>query len=225
MNYLYLFLSGYGLGFSLIIFCGGLIVRGVHIYTLSLERDRQFCDYASWSWSLKSIVAWILPLGAKGLRERPFFALAFFIFHACLLVTPLFLSAHNILLEDAFGWRLPILPDALADAMTFMVILTALFLLLRRLTRPEVRIITQWQDYALLALTVAPFVTGLLAFHQVGDTRFMTVLHMLSGEILLIVIPFSKLGHLMLFFFTRAALGSQMGARRAQGGRLGARVW
>jgi hypothetical protein len=47
----------------------------------------------------------------------------------------------------------------------------------------------------------------------------------LTGEIMLVVIPFSKLGHLILFFFTRAFIGSDMGARRAIEGRLGAQTW
>jgi hypothetical protein len=42
---------------------------------------------------------------------------------------------------------------------------------------------------------------------------------------MLVVIPFSKLGHIILFFFTRAFIGSEMGARREIEGRLGAHTW
>jgi hypothetical protein len=47
----------------------------------------------------------------------------------------------------------------------------------------------------------------------------MLILHILTAEVLLVIIPFSKLGHIILFFFTRAFIGFEMGARR------GARTW
>jgi len=47
----------------------------------------------------------------------------------------------------------------------------------------------------------------------------MLPLHIALSEILLIVIPFSKLGHMLLFFFTRAFIGFELGGRR------GARSW
>jgi hypothetical protein len=62
-------------------------------------------------------------------------------------------------------------------------------------------------------------VTGVLAFHQVGPKQMTLILHILSAEILLVIIPFSKLGHIVLFFFSRAFIGFEMGQRR------GARTW
>ena len=90
---------------------------------------------------------------------------------------------------------------------------------IRRLVRPEVRILTSVWDYTLLLLTLAPFVTGVLAYHQWGPYETILILHILFAEVLLIVIPFSKLGHIILFFFTRAFIGFEMGGRR------GARTW
>jgi len=43
------------------------------------------------------------------------------------------------------------------------------------------------------------------------------VLHVISGDILLLVFPFSRLFHMILFFFTRASLGSEFGPM-VQGG-------
>jgi len=124
-----------------------------------------------------------------------------------------------MLFEEAFGISLPALPEALADYMTIVFIIAALFLLLRRIIRPEVRILTTAWDYFLLVLTSVPFVTGFLAYHQIGPYQLTLILHILSAEILLIVIPFSKLGHLVLFFFTRAFIGFEFGERR------GAQTW
>ena len=97
--------------------------------------------------------------------------------------------------------------------------ITIIFLAIRRIVRPEVRILTETWDYVLLSLTALPFATGFFAYHQVGPYELMMILHLLTAEILLILIPFTKLAHMILFFFTRAFIGFEMGGRR------GARSW
>jgi hypothetical protein len=82
-----------------------------------------------------------------------------------------------------------------------------------------VRILTSAWDYTLLGLTALPFLTGFFAYHQFGPYKTLMIAHILSGEILLVLIPFTKLGHMVLFFFTRAFIGFEMGGRR------GARSW
>jgi nitrate reductase gamma subunit len=106
-----------------------------------------------------------------------------------------------------------------ADILTVILIGCTIFLIVRRLVRPEVRILTTLWDYTLLVLTTLPFVTGFLAYHQRGSYEVMLLLHVFFAEVLLIIIPFSKLGHIILFFFTRAFIGIEMGGRR------GARPW
>ena len=124
-----------------------------------------------------------------------------------------------MLWEEAFGLGLWSMPDVWADSLTVILIGCVIFLFIRRLVRPEVRILTTRWDYTLLVLTTLPFVTGFLAYHQWGPYDVMLLLHVFSAEILLIVIPFSKLGHIILFFFARAFIGFEMGSRR------GARPW
>ena len=59
-----------------------------------------------------------------------------------------------------------------------------------------------------------PFVTGLLARYHVGDYSFWLSLHILFGEALLILAPFTKLSHIVLFFMSRAQLGMDYGIKR-----------
>jgi nitrate reductase gamma subunit len=103
-------------------------------------------------------------------------------------------------------------PSALA--LSWLCLACGIFLLVRRLVRPEVRLLTGIWDYALLVLALLPFLTGVLAYRYWGPYEILMVLHVFSGEILLVLIPFSKLGHMVLFFFTRAFIGFEMGARR-----------
>jgi nitrate reductase gamma subunit len=121
--------------------------------------------------------------------------------------------------NEAFGLNLWSIPDVLADVMTIILIVTAIFLIIRRIWRAEVRILTGAWDYILLILTTTPFITGFLAYHQWGPYETLLILHILSAQVLLILIPFSKLSHMILFFFTRVFIGFEMGGRR------GARSW
>jgi nitrate reductase gamma subunit len=53
----------------------------------------------------------------------------------------------------------------------------------------------------------------------VGHYETVMILHLLTAHLILILIPFTKLAHMILFFFTRAFIGFEMGGRR------GARSW
>ena len=216
---MYSFLTGPALWVTFIFFIGGMTVRIVYLFNLSIEKDSVFYNHIKLSWGVKSIFYWLLPLGSVSLRSQPVFSIVLFVFHLSLLATPLFLCAHNLLWNEAFGISLWFVSDGLADAMTLVLILAGLFLFLRRVVRAEVRILTEKQDYILLFLTTLPFITGFLAYHQIGPYQLMLISHILSGEVLMILIPLTKLGHMVLFFFTRAFIGFEMGNRR------GARTW
>jgi nitrate reductase gamma subunit len=99
--------------------------------------------------------------------------------------------------------------------MTLIAIGSGLFLGIRRLVSPHVRIVTTAADYLLLAVTLAPFVTGYLAYHQYFDYQTVILLHMFFGELMLVVIPFTKLSHFLIFFFSRAVTGMEFGRRNA----------
>ena len=87
-------------------------------------------------------------------------------------------------------------------------------LVLRRIALPEVRILTTGYDYLILVVSAAPFVTGLVARYGLGDYNLWLLVHIVCGEILLIVAPFTKLSHILLFFMSRAQLGMDYGIKR-----------
>jgi nitrate reductase gamma subunit len=216
---MYQLLTGPALWAAFIVFLGGLLIRIAFLFRLSRKKDRVFYNHASFSWGVKSILYWLVPWGSASLRRQPIFAFVIFAFHVTLLAAPLLLDAHNILWDEAFGISLWALPDMWTDAMSVVLLGSILFFIVRRIVRSEVRILTSAWDYALLGFTGLPFLTGFFAYHQSGPYEAMMIAHVLSGEILLILIPFTKLGHMVLFFFTRAFIGFEMGGRR------GARSW
>ena len=216
---MYNFLTGPALWITFIILSAGLILRIAYLWRLSQTKDRVFYNHASFGWGLKSILHSMIPWGSAAMRLQPVFTFVVFAFHITLLAVPLLLYAHNILWDEAFGISLWSLPDQWADVMAVILLVSIVFLIIRRIVRSEVRILTGAWDYILLVLTALPFLTGFLAYHQLGPYEPMMIAHVISGEILLILIPFTKLGHMLLFFFTRAFIGFEMGGRR------GARSW
>ena len=200
------------------VFFVGLLVRLVkYIRGLDWRADRvTYRVNASYGirGALRSIFFWLLPYKTAGWRAHPGFTGMFFVFHIGLLATPIFLQAHNYMLLDKFGFSLWTLPDAVADLLTIGVMVAAVFIMLRRIALPEVRILTDWKDIAVIIIAVAPFVTGFLAFHEIGNYDFWLTAHILCGEIMLIAIPFTKLSHFLLYFLSRGQLGMDFGIKR-----------
>ncbi len=220
---MYQFITGPLLWLSFGIFFVGLTVRVV-LYIRGLDWKIDRVAYRTHMGlgirgALSSIIHWLVPYGSHGWRAKPLYTLVFFVFHIGLIVTPLFLYGHAVILKERWGINWPTIPMALADILTIAVMVTTIFIAIRRIGLPEVRILTTAYDYFLLLITVAPFVTGFLAVHQAGDYTFWLYTHILSGELLLIAIPFTKLFHVVGFFLSRAQLGMDFGIKRAYKGK------
>ncbi len=148
------------------------------------------------------------------MRRHPLFTIVTFMFHICLLATPLFLLAHVMLIEEAWSLSWWNLPEGSATVMTVIVIAGCIFFLIRRLVSPEVQYVTSASDFVILAIVAAPFITGFLAYYQWFNYQIMVILHILSGEIMLVAIPFTRLSHMFIAPLTRAYMGSEFGGVR-----------
>lgn len=158
----------------------------------------------------RSILHWIIPFGSRNWRLRWPITITTFVFHICLVFTPIFLLSHSVLWYESWGISWWSLPESVADIMTLLVIASCIVFFLRRVFAPEVRFVTTGDDLLILAISLFPFLTGFLAYHQwVLPHKTMVILHMLFGQIMLIAIPFTRLAHMFYFFMTRAFMGSQ----------------
>lgn len=215
---MYEFVTGPLAWIAFAVFFIGLLIRIVWYWRgLDWQADRvAYSQYVGYGvkGALRSIGRWLVPYGTHSWRYYAGFTLLVFIFHLGLLVTPVFLYGHNLLLYESWGVRLPALPEGVADAMTVAMVAAALLILLRRFALPEVRILTRFYDIVVWLIAVAPFVTGFLAYHQVGDYDFWLIAHILCGELMLIAIPLTKLSHFISFFLSRAQLGMDFGIKR-----------
>jgi nitrate reductase gamma subunit len=141
------------------------------------------------------------------------------LFHLCLMLLPLFLLGHNELIELSIGMRLPSFPEYISDGFTLIVLFCCAFFLIRRVALARVRAISDLSDYLVLALATVPFLSGFLAYHQIFDYHTMIIVHMISGELMLVAIPFTKLTHMTFFFFNRFLVVNE----HTLGG--GSRIW
>jgi hypothetical protein len=214
MNAAYQFVTGPLAWAAWGIFLLGSIWRLVSMYQLAKKKDASSIAYMDFGYSLRSIINWLIPFNALGWRKSPAMTLATFAFHICLFVTPIFLVAHVLLWDQAFGVSYVTIPDAVADGMTLVVVAVCLFFAGRRLVQPEVRYITTGKDWLALIIVLAPFLTGFLAYHQAIDYDTMIILHVVAGEVMLAAIPFTRLSHMVFAVFTRAYMGSEFGGVR-----------
>lgn len=211
---IYQFVSGPLAWSAFIIFFGGCLYRLISLLVLVHRKERFIYSYMSFKYGLRSILRWSTPFATENMRRHPVMTIAAFAFHICLLLTPLFLLAHVVLLEEAWDLSWWTLPDGLADAMTLIVIAGCIFFFVRRLTQREVQYVTSVSDFVLLVIVVAPFVTGFLAYYQWFGYRTLVILHILSGEIMLVTLPFTRLSHMITAPLTRAYMGSEFGGVR-----------
>ncbi len=214
------FARGPALQWSVAIFLFGLLWRLVGIFFLRTKADLSAPrNPAKWK-GLRLIALRSWPrkefLGGTAFGEVMGYA-----FHIGFLVTLFFYVPHLLFFEDVFegligtdfegifGFRWPALPTA---AVTFLaaISIAALFaVLIHRIANPVKRLISNFDDYFSWLLTVAPLITGLLAYAHAGGLRYETLLgvHILSAEALLVWFPFGKLIHAFTIFAARGSTG------------------
>ena len=173
------------------------ILNAVNIMNvLTHARDRNI----PWKTVLADTARWFFPY--KKVQPQLVFTIASLLFHVSVIVTPIFLAAHIGLWERGVGISWAAIPQTAADYLTLIAIASAAVLFIKRVSARATRALSRPQDYLLPLLIMVPFVSGYLAMHpgmnpfQYNSTMFV---HVMSGNVLLALIPFSKLSHVVLF--------------------------
>ncbi len=217
MHIIYDVVSGPMLWLSCILFFGGSIYKIVRLMAGVYRKERFVFSFLSVKYTLRSFLHWGMPFGAVVMRRNPVMTVVTFAFHICLIGMPLFLFAHVMLFDASWNIAWWTLPDGMAHVMTLVVVIACVFFCVRRLKKPEVRYLTTPSDYMILLVVAMPFITGFWVVQQWPQSQWMMICHMLSGEIMLAAIPFTRLSHMFFLFFTRAYIASEFGdVRRAR---------
>jgi nitrate reductase gamma subunit len=134
------------------------------------------------------------------------------VFHVAVIVTPLFLAAHVALWHRGLGISWPALGAHAADVLTITAIATSLALVLLRLASAAGRKLSRWEDHFFPLWIALCFASGFLAAHPGMNPfsyEFSMFVHAMSGDILMLSVPFTKMSHIAVFPLTQ--LVSEMG--------------
>ena len=211
---IYNFATGPLVWVTFLVFFSGCAYKLQKFFSLVNTKEKWIFSYMSLKYSLRSLSHWCIPFGSKSWRLHPLVTPMTFVLHFCILLLPLFVSAHVMLIYEAWGIHWPVLPDCVADALTFLAVSGAIFFLLRRVVLREVRFLSTLSDFLLVIMVGAPFITAFFSYHHVLNYEYMVILHILSGELMIMAIPFTRFSHMLYALFTRSYIGSEFGGVR-----------
>jgi nitrate reductase gamma subunit len=204
---------------SLLIFVGGMIYRLVRILMLGWSRDRIPAKGSKVGGVvrtyLKGILAWpFIPWVRRTFSKNPVIYLAGGLFHLALFTILILGTAHMLVWKSLLGFGWPTLPLPIVDWMAAVGIVAMVGLLIHRLVNPVMKLITgpaEWTNWTLVFL---PMVTGyIMTHHLFFPYEVLFSVHMLSVDLLLIWIPFSRIAHFVFYFFSRTIHGTEFGKR------------
>ena len=218
-------LTRWGMWFAWAVFVLGGLYRIISFLTLAKKRDKVVYNHFSWKWVGLTWLRYIFPFN-QTVKANPVTAILSYVFHICLLGSALLLGAHlTAWQQGSLGINLTFLAvnDPIILWASYIIMAIAAYLLIRRIFFPAVRIVTEWSDYALLILTVAPVITGWLLL-EYGDTwadsetlikwyYYVKALHIISAIAWLVAVPLTKLAHAFMFFPSRMVMGIEWGRR------------
>ena len=211
------FARGPALWFSLIVLIAGSVWRVVAIFRLGTKRD--LAEPRSTRWlvgALRGIFARMIPR-TEFRRGAKLGVINGYFYHIGLAVVAFGYLPHILFVERLTGLAWPALPEPLVYVAVGLTFVSLIMVLLERLTDDVMRLLSGFDDYFSWFVVFLPLATGMIALSgwspQVpsGGLPIYPVplaIHLLSVESLFVWLPFGKLGHAYLVFFSRAITGA-----------------
>jgi nitrate reductase gamma subunit len=171
---------------------------------------------------ISKTITWLLPVNRLW-RKRPVYSTVSLLFHVGLLLVPLFYGAHVLLWEKSVGLAWFSIPQILADILTLVVIAGGTVLFLMRALHAPARALSRNQDYIWPLLLIVPFITGYICAHNGINPsvyRWMMLLHVYSANLIMVMIPFTKIAHCMLLPLSQLVTGLSWKFPAGAGGRV-----
>ncbi len=210
------FARGPALQWSLAILVLGVLWRLLGV--LLLRRQHDFSEPRSGATSMGAVQTIIRRMWPRReFRARTVYGLTIgYVFHIGLAVVVFGFVPHILFIHNLLGLSWPGLPSAVIYFSGVITVAALVMALVRRLTSPVLKLLSNFDDYFSWLVTTAPVATGLLAVAHYG-ARYETLLaiHILSVELLFVWFPFGKLMHAILFVFSRGVTGAVYGRRGA----------
>lgn len=201
---------------ALAIFAIGLMARLVEIFMLGRAHNYAEPRAHEWPAGLRTMLT--RTIADPGTFKRaPFNVVVGWIWHIGFLTALLFFVPHVELIRSVLGFAWPALPNPLVDFATAITILALIATLVHRLTHAVKRHISTVEDYLVWAVVFMVVLTGYLAYHRLIEPYPLALgMHILSAEILLVILPFTKLTHIFTAFIARWYNGAAFGRKGVQ---------
>lgn len=202
-----------GLNIAIGIFVLGTLWRLIEIYALGRKPDLAVPRHRAGASGLNTMLRRSLP--PPGMFKRSTINyVAGYVFHLGLFIIVFFFAQHIKLIQAMTGLSWPSLPSQFIDATAVVTLATMLLVLAERINQPVKRFLSTFEDYAAWTLTFLPVLTGYLATkHLLLPYTTMLALHILSAELLLAFLPFTKLIHVFTLWGSRWFNGDANGRK------------
>ncbi len=204
---------------SLLIFVGGMVYRLVRVLLLGWSKDRVPARGSKTlgvvKTYLKGLLVWpFIPWVKRTFSKNPVIYLAGGLFHLSLFVVIFLGTAHMLVWKSLLGFGWPTLPLPIVDWLAAGGIVAMFVLLIHRLTNPVMKLITGLPEWLNWTFVFLPMVTGYALTHHLGPRyEVMFSIHMLTIDVMLVWIPFSRIAHFIFYFFSRTIHGQEFGKR------------
>jgi hypothetical protein len=211
------FARGPALWFSLAVLVAGSVWRVLAIWRLGkrpdLSEPRATRPLAG---AARGILVHMLPRKGVSLGT----ALAYlngYVYHLGLAVIVFGYLPHIQFIGRLTGFAWPVLPEPVVFVAVGLTFVSMFLALMERLSDPVRRLLSGFDDYFSWSVVFLPLVTGMIAIHRSYPAGAATAapldplplaVHLLSVELLLVWLPFGKLAHAFLVFFSRGITGA-----------------
>jgi nitrate reductase gamma subunit len=194
---------GPGLDLAIGIFLLGVFWRLFEIYSLGRKKDLSESRQVAGASGMNTVFRRSLPVPGM-LKTSPITYVGGYVFHFGLAVVVFLFAPHIKLIQSLLGLSWPGLPSQLVDLMTVVTLAAMLVVLADRINKPVKRYLSRFEDWFTWALTFMPLLSGWMAVHHLLlPYTTMLALHILTVELLLIFLPFTKLFHAFTVFGSR----------------------
>ncbi|MBF0620708.1 MAG: hypothetical protein HQL54_02145 [Magnetococcales bacterium] len=201
---LLLWVKGPGFTIAVIILMLGLSIRLMEIFGMKAPDKLVYSQSNRQSGSGVQTIfrRFLIPKGM--LSRAPGIYLAGILFHIGYAVVFFLFEPHIALLNNLTGLNWQGLPNSVIDFVAVMTLFSMIVVLVCRMGRRAMRFLSDLEDYLVWLLTFLPLLTGFVAFrHVLLPYTWALALHLLSVELLMIAIPFTKLMHTVTAFSSR----------------------
>ena len=194
---------GTGLNIAVVLFLLGVLWRLIEIYSLGRKKDlsapRHVPGASGWHTIFRRSVP---PPGM--VKRSPVSYIGGYTFHIGLAIVVFLFAPHIKLIESLVGVSWPGLPSQFVDFVAVVTMAAMVVVLVDRMNKPVKRYLSTFEDWFTWTVTFLPVLTGWMAVqHLLLPYTTMLALHILSVEILLVVLPFTKLFHAFTVFGSR----------------------